>query len=183
MSDPILRAFLRTAAEDAARVNAESDAVRLVSCFDRGAEPPDTWLGLIEGVEHLERHPDGVRTSAEPIPFGLRFPRDYCSSLDPNLQFRVAQIRTEHPFFHPNVRGSLVCLGRECEAGRFGVIQVRVVRKIEHLHSGYLFEVNGDGRSALHDSIPVLALWVPRFVHCLEFRIPGLVRECRRHCR
>jgi hypothetical protein len=115
MHDPVYRAFLQTAAEDAASTNADSDIVRLVP-DPRTGDPPDTYHGLLSHVEHLERSRSGApRVTTEPISFRLHFPADYCRSLDPNLQFKVVTVPTR--LFNPNVRGSFVCMGPQFSPG------------------------------------------------------------------
>jgi hypothetical protein len=64
----------------------------------------------LQGVEHLERAADGtVRVSPDAVRFRLQFPDDYCRSVQPDLQFRVASVHT--PLVHPNCRGGILCLG------------------------------------------------------------------------
>jgi hypothetical protein len=115
MDDPVYRAFLQTAAEDAAATNADSDIVRLVP-DPRTGDPPDTYHGLLSDVEHLEHARAGTpRVTTEPIRFRLYFPADYCRSLDPNLQFKVVTVHS--PLYQPNVRGGTVCLGPQFSPG------------------------------------------------------------------
>jgi hypothetical protein len=74
------------------------------------AHPPHTYRGRLTDIEHLMCASDGtIAPSSEPIDFTLEFPADYCRSVNPTLQFRVAHLST--PLFHPNVRGGIVCLG------------------------------------------------------------------------
>ena len=56
-----------------------------------------------------------MRRSTDPISFAVRFPEDYLRSVDPDLQFRVARVHTS--IQHPNIRGSLVCLGSQFYPG------------------------------------------------------------------
>ena len=118
MSDPIREGFLVTVEEDAALANHESDILRLVG-VPREAGAPDTWHGLLRGVEHLVRERTGpVRVSQAPIPFTLTFPSDYLSSVDPTLQFRVACVHPHARLFHSNVsRSGQVCLGPQFAPG------------------------------------------------------------------
>ncbi len=109
MTDPIYRAFLETVKEDAAKINAESDILRLVASRDGGG-PPSKYQGIFTDVQYLVRSGDGtIRHSLDPILFGLNFPADYLRSIDPDLQFRVAGVYV--PLYHPNIRKGLVCLG------------------------------------------------------------------------
>ncbi|MEE8556334.1 MAG: hypothetical protein V3T14_00435 [Myxococcota bacterium] len=108
--DAIYRAFLQTASEDAETVNRRSDVVRLIGRPGSG-NPPSGYLGVFTGIEHFERGPGGrIQVSTEPIPFGVTFPPNYCADPDPHLQFEVCRIGG---LFHPNVKGSLVCLGAQ----------------------------------------------------------------------
>ena len=116
MSDAVYNAFLRNAAEEADRVNADSDLVRLAP-DESGGSPPRAYLGRFEsGIEYFARSAPGtVRRSTDPISFAVRFPEDYLRSVDPDLQFRVVRVYTS--IQHPNLRGSLVCLGPEFYPG------------------------------------------------------------------
>ena len=125
MRDPVYRSFLRRAAEDVRAINADSDRVRLAA--DTPGELCDRYAGHFSGIEHLEcSAADGVRVTSEPISFALFIPEDYLRSTDPNLQFRVA--RAYSPVLHPNIRGSLVCLGE----GFFPGTPLRAL--VEQLH-------------------------------------------------
>jgi hypothetical protein len=107
--DPVYAAFLETAAADAAAINAGSDTVRLAAVPGSG-EPASAYDGVLREVEHFERAPDGtVFPTSAPVLFRISFEPDYLRSSDPRLQFRVARIFAA--IVHPNVSGSLVCLG------------------------------------------------------------------------
>jgi hypothetical protein len=107
--DPVYTAFLESAAEDAAASIAASDILSLRLRPGAGAAA-DTYDGWLVGVEHLERAALGTaRVSDAPVLFTVHFPRDYCRSTDPKLQFRVASVRT--PLWHPNALGGILCLG------------------------------------------------------------------------
>ena len=108
MRDAVYESFLLGAREDAERIGAESDAVRLVAA-PRSGSPPAVYHGLLSGAAHFVRDAAGIRVSADPIPFTLQFPGDYLRSADPDLQFRVVFVHA--PLVHPNCRGGLVCLG------------------------------------------------------------------------
>ena len=109
MTDPIYRAFLETVEEDAAKLNAESDTLRLVASSNGGG-PPSKYRGVFTDVEYLVRSEDGtIRHSLDPILFGLNFPADYLRSVDPGLQFRVAAAYVL--LYHPNIRKGMICLG------------------------------------------------------------------------
>ncbi len=113
--DPVYAAFLKTAAADAAAINAGSDTVRLAAVPGSG-EPPVAYDGVLRDVEHFERAADGtVVPTTAPVRFRLTFEPDYLRSSDPRLQFRVA--RVYGPLVHPNVSGSLVCLGDSFRPG------------------------------------------------------------------
>jgi hypothetical protein len=115
MTDVVYTAFLETVAEDVAACNAASDILRLTVDPGSGV-PPHSYAGVLAEVEHLRGSGDGtVRVSAEPVEFQIQFPADYCRSTDTALQFRVASVRV--PLFHPNVKGSIVCLGKHFAPG------------------------------------------------------------------
>jgi len=48
--------------------------------------------------------------TTEPVLVGLNFPKEYLMSADPHLLLSVVSVLTPR-VFHPNVRGSFVCLG------------------------------------------------------------------------
>ncbi len=116
MNDPVFRAFLCTAADDAAAVGRESDILRLVG-DPRTGDPPNLYYGVLTGLEHLELDHERIpRVTRESLPFRVYFPHDYCRAfLDPALQFRVVTFYAS--LFHPNVSGSQVCLGPGFRAG------------------------------------------------------------------
>lgn len=126
MTDPVHRAFLEGAAEDAAQINRASEVVRLVP-LRNGPGPSEIYTGMFRDIEHLERTQDGtVRHSSDLIPFTVRFPPDYLVSVNPDLQARVVRIHT--PILHPNIRGGHVCLGTDFAPG------TRLKPLITHLH-------------------------------------------------
>ena len=115
MSDPVYEAFLDVVAADAADCCNGSDILTLTPrvCTDR---PPCVYDAELRDVEHLARVVDGtVRVSSDVVVFTVQFPTDYCRSTDASLQFRVVSVSV--PLFHPNVRGSLVCLGPRFRPG------------------------------------------------------------------
>lgn len=134
MPDPVFDAFLETVTEDVAEVNRASDILQLVARPTPGAWPR-TYHGVLRGVEHLARAADGtVCVSAAEVPFTLDFPDDYCRSIDPNLQFRIARVHVA--LVHPNSRGGLLCLGPHFRPGTrvrplvqqiYGIICGRVI--------------------------------------------------------
>ncbi len=135
MNDPVIRAFRKRVSEDAARIREESAVVRLVADPMSG-DPPGRYHGLLSGVEHFERGPEGaLRVSGLPLPFSLDFPDDYCSCTDGSLQLRVARVHAS--IAHPNLGpGGSVCLGPRFSPG------TRLRPLLEHLHricSGRVF--------------------------------------------
>jgi hypothetical protein len=120
MQDEIFRGFLESMERLARQLVAESGILSLVPAPGAG-RPPDTWLGLLRGVEHLERDASGgVRRSSEPIPFQVHFPGDYLRSVDPSLQLRVVRVGAGEAggtCWHPNIRDGCVCLGARLAPG------------------------------------------------------------------
>jgi hypothetical protein len=105
---PVLQAFLTSAARDAERAASESDVLRIAADPNSGT-PPSEYRVLLLSVEHFERDRDGsVRLTDAPVPFSISFPRDYLSSADPMLPYRV--VRVHSPLVHPNHRGGVLCL-------------------------------------------------------------------------
>ena len=133
MSDSVLDGFLETAAEDAVALNAASD-ILLLEADAAGNGAPHTYTGWLREVEHFERCAAGtVAVSAAAVKFTVHFPADYCRSVDPQLQFRVA--RVHGALVHPNCRGGVVCLGPHFRPGTrlrplveqlYGMIAARV---------------------------------------------------------
>jgi hypothetical protein len=106
---PVLEAFLTSVARDAERAASESDVLRIVADRSSGT-PPSEYRALLLSVEHFERDRDGsVRLTDASVPFSISFPRDYLSSADPTLPYRV--VRVYSPLVHPNHRGGVICLG------------------------------------------------------------------------
>lgn len=146
MSNAVIRAFRTRVLEDARSIRDESSILRMVADPMSG-DPPRRHHGLLTGVEHFERTPEGAfRATAEPIPFTLDFPEDYCSCPDGSLQLRVAWIHS--PLVHPN-RGpqGIVCLGGRFKPG------TRLRPLLEHLYricSGRVFASDSpmDARAA-----------------------------------
>ncbi len=115
MSDFVSDGFLETAAEDAVALCAASDILLLEADAGSGA-PPHTYTGWLRDVEHFERSTAGtVAVSAAAVKFTVHFPADYCRSIDPQLQFRVA--RVHGALVHPNCHGGVVCLGPHFRPG------------------------------------------------------------------
>lgn len=116
MTDPeVLRGWLEEAGQDAARVNADSDSLRLVADACSG-DPPHGYHGLLKNVEHFEHDGSGAfRRVRGAIAFTIEFPTDYLRSTDPGLQFRV--VRVDRAFAHPNVKAGICCLGPRFHAG------------------------------------------------------------------
>lgn len=131
---PVLEAFLTSAARDAERAASESDVLRIVADPSSGT-PPSEYRALLLSVEHFERDRDGsVRLTAASVPFSISFPRDYLSSADPTLPYRV--VRVHSPLVHPNHRGGVLCLGGGFKPGTrlrslfevvHGIIQGRIL--------------------------------------------------------
>ena len=155
MSDPIREGFLVSVEEDAALANRESDVLRLVG-VPREAGSPDTWHGLLRGVEHLVRAGAGpVGVSHDPIPFTLTFPSDYLSSVDPTLQLRVASVHPHARLFHSNVsRFGQVCLGAQFAPG------TRLRPLVEQLYDVCSFRITATEDSFNADA----AIWIVEHV-------------------
>lgn len=115
MKETVLNAFLETAAADAAELNRDSDVLSLLA-RSAGTTPPRLYDGIFREVEHLERTADGtVQASKSLVAFTIEFPGDYCRSIDPQLQFRVARVLT--PLLHPNCKAGILCLGSDFRPG------------------------------------------------------------------
>jgi hypothetical protein len=111
MSDTVYAAFLSDVASQAPRLLRESRALAQLAPIPRSGDPPAAYLGVLRGIEHLERAEGGtVCASSRPVPFVINFPADYLRSVDDTLQFRVA--RANAPLYHPNCRrDGTLCLG------------------------------------------------------------------------
>jgi hypothetical protein len=117
MRDEIYLGFLESAEREAPRLVAQSGILSLAPA-PGVPRPPDAYLGVLRGVEHFERDvAGGIQLSAGPIPFELSFPPDYCRSVDPTLQLRIAQVGV--PLVHPNshAESGRLCLGPEFAPG------------------------------------------------------------------
>jgi hypothetical protein len=148
MRDEVYLGFLSTAAEDAAALDAASDILTLTPRPSEGM-PSSVYDGWLTDVEHLERGADGtVRRAETPIGFTVEFPPDYCRSIDPGLQFRVARVHV--PLFHPNANaGGIVCLGPHF---RPGTRMRGLVQELYAIVSGRNFASDHafDGKAALY---------------------------------
>jgi hypothetical protein len=127
VTDPVLRSFLRGAAEDSSWINRHSETLRLVA-DPRSGDTPRAYHALLRGVEHLRREPGGaVEVSSEPIPFTIVFPEGYLTSADPGLQLKLVHLGA--PIFAVNVRPPLVCLGSAFQPG------TRLRSLVEHVYA------------------------------------------------
>jgi len=105
--DVIFHRFLENMLAEAKEVAQSSDVVRL---RPMPADPPVTYLCEFR-VPHLWRRPSGlVELSHQPVLGTIHFPEDYLRSTDSHLYMKVASVLTPN-FVHPNVYGSVVCLG------------------------------------------------------------------------
>ena len=103
--DPILNAFLRAQAADAADFNRRSDLAQLQPL---PGDPPQRYV-LELRCRGFVRRMDGEIVEAEHFAFGIQFHDDYLRRLDPTTL--VTSLRPD--IFHPNVTygAPFVCLG------------------------------------------------------------------------
>lgn len=106
--DAIFLRFLEASYEEATKLAAESDVLRLVPM---PPHPPSAYVCDFL-VPHLRRTDAGtVEISRDPVLAGIRFPEDYLRSADPHLSLKVASLLDPPSLVHPNVKGGIVCLG------------------------------------------------------------------------
>ncbi len=138
MCDLIYEAFLENTVSDAKSIEAASDTVTLEPLgppFVSHNGFPRAYGGTFRGIEHLVRREDGtIMASDDPIGFVINFVADYCRSVDRQLQFRVAAIRS--PLIHPNCKGGILCLG---EHFRPGTRLRPLVEQLYRIVSGRIF--------------------------------------------
>jgi hypothetical protein len=105
--DPVLYAFLQNTFVEATALAEKSDMLHLIPLPPL---PPSTYLCEFD-VHYLRRLRSGVVEIAPgPVLTALHFPEDYLRSTDPRLYLKVASILTPD-LTHPNVGGTIVCLG------------------------------------------------------------------------
>ncbi len=113
MIDPIRDNFLFHSQKQLYDLALESDVVSILA--EKGS-PPDHYLCCLEHIEHLVRDRNGVvQITDDALLMELCVPADYLKLTDPNLGMRVVGLGS--PIFHPNVRGSIVCLGETFQPG------------------------------------------------------------------
>jgi hypothetical protein len=113
MVDAVFYSFLENTYTEATALVQKSDVLKL---FPIPPLPPAAYLCEFT-LSYLRRLPSGVvEVASGPILAGVRFPEDYLRSTDHHLYLKVASILT-FDFTHPNVNGSMVCLGSQFAGG------------------------------------------------------------------
>lgn len=105
----VFQRFLQGGMADAMEL-AEQSGGRL-QVFPQTPFPPSRYTVAFQ-VPFLRPLPSGTIevVTTEPILVGLNFPEEYLWSADPRLLLSIVSVLTPR-VFHPNVRGSFVCLG------------------------------------------------------------------------
>ena len=107
MGDRVFLAFLHNTLTQALALMEESDILRVLPLPPM---PPSRYLCEFQ-LPYLRRLPAGVVDVAPgPVRVGVSFPENYLYAADPHLSLKVAAMLTQD-FIHPNVRGSVICLG------------------------------------------------------------------------
>lgn len=111
--DNVYRRFLEHSHPAAQELANESDVLDLYPVWPH---PPAQYLYEFH-LPYLRRGMDGlVEVVPGPIIGALIFPETYLRSTDPHLSLKVVSMRTPG-LLHPNVRGSVVCLGAALRPG------------------------------------------------------------------
>jgi hypothetical protein len=105
----VFQRFLQGGMADAMEL-AEQAGGRL-QVFPQAPLPPSRY-GIALHVPFLRKLPSGTVevVTTEPVLVGLNFPDEYLRSADPHLLLSIVSVLTPR-VFHPNIRGSFVCLG------------------------------------------------------------------------
>lgn len=105
----VYRNFLQAGFVDAMEL-AEQSGGRL-QVFPQTPLPPSRY-GIAFNVSFLRQLPSGSveMVSSEPVLLGLSFPESYLRSPDRYIALSAVSVLTPR-VLHPNIRGSLVCLG------------------------------------------------------------------------
>jgi hypothetical protein len=107
MSDRVYLAFLQNTLVQTLALAEESDVLRVLPLPPL---PPSRYLCEFQ-LPYLRRLPSGVvEVAPGPVQAGVSFPGNYLSAADPHLPLKVAAMLTQD-FVHPNVHGSVICLG------------------------------------------------------------------------
>lgn len=168
MGDRVFLAFLHNTLIQALALVEESDILRILPLPPL---PPSRYLCEFQ-VPYLRRLPSGVVDVAPgPVRAGLSFPENYLYAADPHLYLKVASMLTQD-FVHPNVRGSVICLGSAFAPGTpFRVLAWELYDILAYRN------VTMDERNALNGEACRLLRACPEMVDRLE--IPPLVRRER----
>ena len=112
--DHVFRRFLENSYEEAQKLEAESDILRLAP---QPPFPPSFYLVEFQ-LSYLRRAPNGtVEPAPGPVTAVLHLPPDYLRSHDPHLFARVASVLTPD-IIHPNISPyGTVCLGAQFAPG------------------------------------------------------------------
>jgi hypothetical protein len=105
----VYESFLQSSLIDAMELAEQSDGRMQV--FPQAPLPPSRY-GIAFKVPFLRQLPSGMVdvVTTEPLLVGLSFPEWYLRSADPHLLLSIISVITPR-VLHPNVRGSLVCMG------------------------------------------------------------------------
>jgi hypothetical protein len=174
MGDRVFLAFLNNTLIQALSLVEESDVLRVLPLpppHPLPPMPPSRYLCEFQ-VPYLRRLPSGVvDVAAGPVRAGLSFPENYLYAADPHLYLKVASMLTQE-LVHPNVRGSVICLGSAFAPGTPFRVLVWELYDILAYHN-----VTMDERNALNGEACRLLRACPEMVDRLE--IPPLVRRER----
>jgi hypothetical protein len=111
----VYESFLQTSLVDAMELADDSEG-RLQVC-PQPPFPPSRY-GVAVRVPFLRRSASGTIevVTDQPVLLGLSLPEWYLRSTDPHLALSIVSVLTPR-VVHPNVRGSLVCLGGRLRPG------------------------------------------------------------------
>lgn len=111
--DTVYRRFLENSHAAGVQLAAESDVLDL---FPVWPYPPRKFLFEFH-LPYLRCNLEGtVEVAPGPIIGVINFPETYLRSVDTNLPFKIVSVKTRD-LTHPNIRGTVVCLGRNFRPG------------------------------------------------------------------
>ena len=103
--DPVLQGFLTRQLDEGMALAAASDLVRLTPC---DGPPPRHYLAEFR-CKGLVQRPAGDVVEGDRFVVGISFPSDYLRRAYPA---EVISLLAPLNVFHPNIRGSAMCIGR-----------------------------------------------------------------------
>lgn len=99
---------------------------------------PASRYAIVFNVPFLRQQPSGMveMVTTEPVLVGLSFPEAYLRSTDPHLVLSVVSVLTPR-VLHPNVKGSVLCMGANFTPGMpLGILLFEIYEIIGYRNLG-----------------------------------------------